>query len=161
MFRKLVIFPLPLWSRTGLPCGRQQHTSQSIKGARIEDWLFIYFFSIRSWGDWFNCLHVRMGLPNWLLVSTVSLGVIFTLWLCLVIPSNPPKQKVKAARVPKNVNVKELEANGHIATIIMPPPAADLEKVQTWIWEGNQTTFLHFLKLIFACCRKIGTEISL
>jgi len=70
-----------------------------------------------------------MGLPNWLLVSTVSLGVIFTLWLCLVIPSNPPKQKVKAARVPKNVNVKELEANGHIATIIMPPPAADLEKV--------------------------------
>jgi len=81
-----------------------------------------------SWGDWFNCLHVRMGLPNWLLVSTVSLGVIFTLWLCLVIPSNPPKQKVKAARVPKNVNVKELEANGHIATIIMPPPAADLEK---------------------------------
>lgn len=82
-----------------------------------------------SWGDWFNCLHVRMGLPNWLLVSTVSLGVIFTLWLCLVIPSNPPKQKVKAARVPKNVNVKELEANGHIATIIMPPPAADLEKV--------------------------------
>merc|ERR1712002_207064 len=65
-----------------------------------------------SWGDWFNCLHVRMGLPNWLLVSTVSLGVIFTLWLCLVIPSNPPKQKVKAARVPKNVNVKELEANG-------------------------------------------------
>ena len=105
-----------------------------------------------------------MGLPNWLLVSTVSLGVIFTLWLCLVIPSNPPKQKVKAARVPKNVNVKELEANGHIATIIMPPPAADLEKVKTLILEGNQTVHLstlQFLKLIFACCRKIGTEKSL
>ena len=122
---------------------------------------FIYFISIRSWGDWFNCLHVRMGLPNWLLVSTVSLGVIFTLWLCLVIPSNPPKQKVKAARVPKNVNVKELEANGHIATIIMPPPAADLEKVKRWTWEGNQTTYLKFLKLICAYCRKIGTEESL
>jgi len=78
-----------------------------------------------SWGDWFNCLHVRMGLPNWLLVSTVSLGVIFTLWLCLVIPSNPPKQKV---RTPKNVNVKELEANGAVATIIMPP-TNELEKV--------------------------------
>jgi len=78
-----------------------------------------------SWGDWFNCLHVRMGLPNWLLVSTVSLGVIFTLWLCLVIPSNPPKQKV---RTPKNVNVKELEANGTVATIIMPP-TNELEKV--------------------------------
>jgi len=79
-----------------------------------------------SWGDWFNCLHVRMGLPNWLLVSTVSLGVIFTLWLCLVIPSNPPKQKVR--RSPKNVNVKELEANGALATIIMPP-TNELEKV--------------------------------
>lgn len=78
-----------------------------------------------SWGDWFNCLHVRMGLPNWLLVSTVSLGVIFTLWLCLVIPSNPPKQKVRTA---KNVNVKELEANGAVATIIMPP-TNELEKV--------------------------------
>jgi len=78
-----------------------------------------------SWGDWFDCLHVRMGLPNWLLVSTVALGVIFTLWLCLVIPSNPPKQKVRTA---KNVNVKELEANGAVATIIMPP-TNELEKV--------------------------------
>jgi len=78
-----------------------------------------------SWGQWFDCLHVRMGLPNWLLVSTVALGVIFTLWLCLVIPSNPPKQKV---RTPKNVNVKELEANGAVATIIMPP-TNELEKV--------------------------------
>lgn len=78
-----------------------------------------------SWGEWFDCLHVRMGLPNWLLVSTVALGVIFTLWLCLVIPSNPPKQKV---RTPKNVHVKELEANGAVATIIMPP-TNELEKV--------------------------------
>jgi len=43
----------------------------------------------------------------------------------LVIPSNPPKQKV---RTPKNVNVKELEANGAVATIIMPP-TNELEKV--------------------------------
>ena len=83
------------------------------------------YLSLRSWGDWFDCLHVRMGLPNWLLVSTVALGVIFTLWLCLVIPSNPPKQKVRTA---KNVNFKELEANGAVATIIMPP-TNELEKV--------------------------------
>jgi len=44
-----------------------------------------------------SCLHVRMGLPRWLMAATVALGVVFIIWLCLVIPQNAPKQRVKKA----------------------------------------------------------------
>ena len=48
-----------------------------------------------SWSDWLSCLHVSVGLPNWIMAATVALGVLFTLWICLMIPSNAPKQKVR------------------------------------------------------------------
>ena len=98
----------------------------------IGNWT-LHFFFLRKWSDWFSCLHVRMGVPNWLLVSSVALGVIFTLWLCLVIPTNAPKQKVRKT---KSVDTKEMEANG-LATIVvgdakkpldLPPSYDDVTK---------------------------------
>jgi len=78
-----------------------------------------------TWNEWFNCLHIRMGVPNWLLVATVALGVIFTLWLCLVIPSNAPKQKV---RKPKMVDTQEEQ---RAAAAIACPNAKELEAMAT------------------------------
>jgi len=72
-----------------------------------------------KWSDWMSCLHTRLGLPQWLMAATVCLGIIFTLWICLVIPTNAPKQKVKQSK--KSVGTKELEANSlenpHLAVI--------------------------------------------
>jgi len=80
-----------------------------------------------TWNQWFNCLHIRMGVPNWLLVATVALGVVFTLWLCLVIPTNAPKQKV---RRPKNIDTKELEAAASANSVmVIQQQNAMLEKV--------------------------------
>ena len=42
---------------------------------------------------------MRMGLPRWLTAATISLGIVFIIWLCLVIPHNAPKQKVKNTKV--------------------------------------------------------------
>ncbi len=52
-----------------------------------------------KWSDWVSCLHLRMGLPRWLTAATISLGVVFIIWLCLVIPNNAPKQRVRKAKV--------------------------------------------------------------
>jgi len=70
-----------------------------------------------KWSDWVSCLHTRLGLPRWLMAATVCLGIIFTLWICLVIPANAPKQRVKKAK--KSIGTKELEAmeNPHLAVI--------------------------------------------
>jgi len=72
-----------------------------------------------KWSDWMSCLHTRLGLPRWLMAATVCLGIIFTLWICLVIPANAPKQKIKKAK--KSVGTKEFEANSlenpHLAVI--------------------------------------------
>merc|ERR1711874_492863 len=48
-----------------------------------------------SWSDWASCLHTKVGVPRWLTAATISLGIIFSIWLCLVIPSTAPKRKVK------------------------------------------------------------------
>ena len=57
--------------------------------------LFITTLVFRSWSDWVSCLHAKVGVPRWLTAATISLGIIFSLWLCLVIPSTAPKRKVK------------------------------------------------------------------
>jgi len=80
----------------------------------------------QSWSEWANCLHVRLGVPNWFLVITVAMGVIFTLWLCLVIPSNAPKQRI-AIRQPKNIDTKELEANA-MASVIMTSSQVNMDQ---------------------------------
>lgn len=59
-----------------------------------------------KWSDWMTCLHIRMGLPRWLTAATISLGIVFIIWLCLVIPQNAPKQKVK--------KTKAMEAAGQL-----------------------------------------------
>merc|ERR1712129_70150 len=59
-----------------------------------------------------NCLHLKLGVPRWLMTTSICMGIIFLLWLCLVIPSNAPKQRVKATTpdiIP--TNPKEIEAN--------------------------------------------------
>ena len=81
----------------------------------------------RSWSDWVSCLHAKVGVPRWLTAATISLGIIFSLWLCLVIPSTAPKRKVKtvfikgekpsasltkAVEVAAKAKAKEAEAAG-------------------------------------------------
>merc|ERR1711983_309204 len=48
-----------------------------------------------SWSDWVSCLHAKVGVPRWLTAATIALGIIFSVWLCLVIPSAAPKRKIK------------------------------------------------------------------
>ena len=45
------------------------------------------------------------------MTTSICMGIIFLLWLCLVIPSNAPKQRVKANTTPDVINAKEIEAN--------------------------------------------------
>merc|ERR1712013_380258 len=46
-----------------------------------------------KWSDWVACLHARVGVPRWLTAATISLGIVFSVWLCLVIPSPAPSYK--------------------------------------------------------------------
>ena len=57
---------------------------------------FQVLFSPRKWSDWVACLHARVGVPRWLTAATISLGIVFSVWLCLVIPSAAPKQRIRA-----------------------------------------------------------------
>jgi len=98
-----------------------------------------------SWSDWVSCLHSKVGVPRWLTAATISLGIIFSLWLCLVIPSTAPKRKmktlfirgdkpsvavVKAAEAAAKAKAKEAEAAGNfkageymvaVINVDMPP----------------------------------------
>lgn len=58
----------------------------------------------KKWSTWVNCLHLKLGMPRWFMTTSICLGIIFLLWLCFVIPSNAPKQRVK------NKTSKEVEA---------------------------------------------------
>merc|ERR1719308_160907 len=49
-----------------------------------------------KWSDWVACLHAKVGVPRWLTAATISLGIVFSVWLCLVIPSAAPKQRIRA-----------------------------------------------------------------
>jgi len=49
-----------------------------------------------KWSDWVACLHAKVGVPRWLTAATISLGIVFSVWLCLVIPSSAPKQRLRA-----------------------------------------------------------------
>lgn len=87
-----------------------------------------------KWSDWVACIHEKVGVPRWLTAATISLGIVFSIWLCLVIPAAAPKQKVKQAAIviaqtlsptaaakakeaeasASAAKAKELEANGTI-----------------------------------------------
>merc|ERR1711992_456438 len=102
-----------------------------------------------KWSDWVSCLHTRLGLPRWLMAATVCLGIIFTLWICLVIPANAPKQRVKKAK--KLVGTKELEANSivnpHLAILDvqkaypldLPPSYDDVTKIKVNLVPVHET----------------------
>merc|ERR1719474_1157543 len=49
-----------------------------------------------KWSDWVACLHAKVGVPRWLTAATISLGIVFSVWLCLVIPTAAPKQRIRA-----------------------------------------------------------------
>lgn len=95
-----------------------------------------------KWSDWVACLHQRVGVPRWLTAATISLGIIFSVWLCLVIPSAAPKQKLRALVIKKadkpslaaaaakakeaesaSAKAKEVEAalSVSVVTVDMPP----------------------------------------
>jgi len=105
-----------------------------------------------SWSDWVSCLHAKVGVPRWLTAATISLGIIFSIWLCLVIPSTAPKRKVKTllikgekpsstilkavreAEAAAAAKAKEAEANGYkkeeymvaVINVDLPPTYGDV-----------------------------------
>ena len=48
----------------------------------------------RRWSDWVACVHMRMGVPRWLTAATIAFGIIFSVWLCFVIPTAAPRQRI-------------------------------------------------------------------
>jgi len=81
-------------------------------GLRSRDLCYSHSENMK-WSDWASCLHFKLGVPRWVMTTSICMGIIFLLWLCLVIPSNAPKQRVKATVVttPDVINAKEIEAN--------------------------------------------------
>merc|ERR1711860_225097 len=82
-----------------------------------------------QWSEWSKCLHLNLDiLPKWgkwLFISCLSFTILFFIYLCLVMPSNAPKQRVKK---PTN-NAKEVEAFTIITEKKLPPmyqPTNDL-----------------------------------
>ena len=90
-----------------------------------------------------------MGVPRWLTAATISLGIIFSIWLCLVIPSTAPKRKVKtlfikgekpsaallkAVKEAEAAKAKEAEASGNkkdeymvaVINVDLPPTYGDV-----------------------------------
>merc|ERR1712212_760431 len=75
-----------------------------------------------KWSDWVACLHAKVGVPRWLTAATISLGIVFSVWLCLVIPSSAPKQRLRALVIKTEkpsaavAKAKEAEAAASAAT---------------------------------------------
>jgi len=75
-----------------------------------------------KWSDWVACLHAKVGVPRWLTAATISLGIVFSVWLCLVIPSSAPKQRLRALVIKAEkpsaavAKAKEAEAAASAAT---------------------------------------------
>merc|ERR1719427_1958035 len=75
-----------------------------------------------KWSDWVACLHAKVGVPRWLTAATISLGIVFSVWLCLVIPSSAPKQRLRALVIKSEkpsaavAKAKEAEAAASAAT---------------------------------------------
>ena len=76
-----------------------------------------------KWSDWVSCLHLKMGMPRWLTAATISLGIVFIVWLCLVIPHNAPKQRVLTPKAEVKVKVTDAKA---LEAQDMPPAYEDV-----------------------------------
>lgn len=74
-----------------------------------------------NWSDWVSCIHVRIGMSRWLTAASISLGIVFALWLCLAIPQNAPKQRIilKSSLTKAAIaKAKEAEANGTTISVV-------------------------------------------
>merc|ERR1712050_388372 len=84
-----------------------------------------------KWSDWVACLHARVGVPRWLTAATISLGIVFSVWLCLVIPSSAPKQRLRAlvikAEKPSAAVAKAKEAEAAASTAAAAAKAKEAE----------------------------------
>merc|ERR1719177_23355 len=75
-----------------------------------------------KWSAWVACLHAKVAVPRWLTAATISLGIVFSVWLCLVIPSSAPKQRLRALVIKAEkpsaavAKAKEAEAAASAAT---------------------------------------------
>merc|ERR1719290_202708 len=92
-----------------------------------------------KWSDWVACLHAKVGVPRWLTAATISLGIVFSVWLCLVIPSSAPKQRLRAlvikAEKPsaavakaKEAEAAAFDAKDYVVAVVnvdMPPTYGD------------------------------------
>ena len=114
-------------------------------------WSNEYFFS-RKWSDWASCLHLKLGVPRWLMTTSICMGIIFLLWLCLVIPSNAPKQRVKATATTPDIittNPKEIEANAKKVKMIFfiyiyRPSLLKFGKKYRWLGGSIQQIWILF-----------------
>merc|ERR1719209_279645 len=73
-----------------------------------------------KWSDWVACLHAKVGVPRWLTAATISLGIVFSVWLCLVIPSSAAKAKEAEAA--------GFDAKDYVVAVVnvdMPPTYGD------------------------------------
>jgi len=86
------------------------------------------------WSDWVACVHVKMGVPRWLTAATIALGIIFSVWLCLIIPTSAPKQRIRSLVIKTEklslpstmtgkekmsaAEAKEAEANGRNEAVV-------------------------------------------
>lgn len=102
-----------------------------------------------SWSDLVSCIHHRMRTPRWLTVATISLSIIFILWLCLVIPNNAPKQKVKKEKEVflVSANAKEKEALSFVSIRMsnglpndLPPSYEEIANLQVKLEPVHQST---------------------
>ena len=46
------------------------------------------------------------------MTTSICMGIIFLLWLCLVIPNNAPKQRLQVKVIDSQMSAKEAEALG-------------------------------------------------
>lgn len=65
-----------------------------------------------NWSEWVSCLHSKLGVPRWVMTTSICMGIIFLLWLCLVIPNNAPKQRLQVKVIDSQMSAKEAEALG-------------------------------------------------
>merc|ERR1711936_489831 len=88
-----------------------------------------------SWSDWVSCLHAKVGVPRWLTAATISLGIIFSIWLCLFIPGEKPSAALlKAVKEAEAAKAKEAEASGNkkdeymvaVINVDLPPTYGDV-----------------------------------
>eukprot|EP00094_Tigriopus_californicus_P009524 TCALIF_09182-PA protein Name:"Similar to Tmem59 Transmembrane protein 59 (Mus musculus)" AED:0.04 eAED:0.04 QI:143/0.66/0.57/1/1/1/7/536/466 len=80
-----------------------------------------------KWSDWVSCLHMRMGLPRWLTAATISLGIVFIIWLCLVIPHSAPKQRVKMTKAMEAAQSCENIKKSGLIIMEYPPAYSKLD----------------------------------